>query len=341
MLGFTCVILSIIGLVASEADPQLVYQQPSYIYPGGHPVYRMPGLHYGYPVNKPIASGPEMIYAIESNPVTLKEVQMKVNPYEGCGGGATTVKIKIYNNAGSICETKAIPYPVGAKIVWKSDDQLKSCAETKFDPIQSKMYYTIEPTDNNMYYCIDAVSVILNDQQLTNYIKKTDDKWRQGTSETFVLDKFRCPTEDDRYRILEKQCYFFNKIHRDYSDTEYFCKTAFGPNVVGKLWEPKNLRINNVVGAEARKIFGRQDPYPGQNYFWIGISNNGELIYQSSGETAAWEDDMPFNFKITDLIGSRWCLTYYIGRKKWDKHFCTWSRYQSHEDQYSVCEIDN
>ena len=65
-----------IGLVASEADPQWVYQQPSYIYSGGHPVYRMAGLPYAYPKYHPvppvaqhvaqdragssIASGPEM-----------------------------------------------------------------------------------------------------------------------------------------------------------------------------------------------------------------------------------------------------------------------------------------
>ena len=57
------------GLVASEADPQWVYQQPSYIYSGGHPVYRMAGLPYAYPRPPPgaspragssIASGPEM-----------------------------------------------------------------------------------------------------------------------------------------------------------------------------------------------------------------------------------------------------------------------------------------
>ena len=71
---FTCVNLAIlvfIGLVASEADPQWVYQQPSYIYSGGHPVYRMAGLPYAYPKLWPppvaapragssIASGPEM-----------------------------------------------------------------------------------------------------------------------------------------------------------------------------------------------------------------------------------------------------------------------------------------
>jgi len=38
----------LIGLVASEAEPQLVDQQPSYIYPGGHPVYKMAGIPYVY-----------------------------------------------------------------------------------------------------------------------------------------------------------------------------------------------------------------------------------------------------------------------------------------------------
>merc|ERR1712008_355201 len=80
MLDFTCVnlaILVLIGLVASEADPQLVYQQPSYIYPGGHPVYRMAGLPYAYPIYNPaaipqeragssIASGPEMVEIIKN-----------------------------------------------------------------------------------------------------------------------------------------------------------------------------------------------------------------------------------------------------------------------------------
>ena len=52
--------MSIIGLVASEADPQLVYQQPSYVYPGGHPVYRMAGFPYAYPVYEQPAVVPKV-----------------------------------------------------------------------------------------------------------------------------------------------------------------------------------------------------------------------------------------------------------------------------------------
>merc|ERR1739838_536718 len=68
MLDFNCVnlaILAFIGLVASEADPQLVYQQPSYIYPGGHPVYRMAGFPHAYPVYEQPAVVPKVVVAQE------------------------------------------------------------------------------------------------------------------------------------------------------------------------------------------------------------------------------------------------------------------------------------
>jgi len=60
MFDFTCVnlaILVLVGLVASETDPQLVYQQPSYIYSGGHPVYKMAGIPYANPTKGPQQSG--------------------------------------------------------------------------------------------------------------------------------------------------------------------------------------------------------------------------------------------------------------------------------------------
>jgi len=62
MFDFTCVnlaILVLVGLVASETDPQLVYQQPSYIYSGGHPVYKMAGIPYAYPAYSGPPKGPQ------------------------------------------------------------------------------------------------------------------------------------------------------------------------------------------------------------------------------------------------------------------------------------------
>ena len=121
----------------------------------------------------------------------LKEVHMKVNPHTGaggCGGGATTAKVMI-NDSVSVCHTKAIQYPTGKTVIWKSDDQLKDCAQNKFNPKESKIYYTIQPTDNAMDYCIDEVALIFDDQELTKYKKETDDKWRDGVSDTFDLTK--------------------------------------------------------------------------------------------------------------------------------------------------------
>ena len=120
----------------------------------------------------------------------LKEVQMKVNSYGGCGGGTTTAKIMINDRwSRSVCHTKAIRYPTGKTAVWKSDDQLQDCAENKFNPKESKIYYTIKPTDNDMRYCIDELVVIFDDQQSTKYMKVPANNWRKGVSETFHLTK--------------------------------------------------------------------------------------------------------------------------------------------------------
>ena len=116
-----------------------------------------------------------------------------------------------------------------------------------------------------------------------------------------------------------------------YQATQEYCKTAFGSNVVGKLWEPKTLKINNLVGAEAKYIFGTY------NRFWIGISNDGKFRYQSSGETATW--DMPYfsEDQKTGNIETWFCLYYAIGSSKWwTGVFCTGSSVKL----YTVCEID-
>ena len=116
---------------------------------------------------------------------------MKVNSHTksgGCGGGATTAKVMI-NDTVSVCHTKAIQYPTGKTAVWKSDDQLKDCTEIKVDPKESKLYYTIKPTNNYTLYCIDEVAVIFDDQELTKFMKETDDGWRTGVSRRFELTK--------------------------------------------------------------------------------------------------------------------------------------------------------
>ena len=116
---------------------------------------------------------------------------MKVNPHTGdggCGGGTTTAKIMINDNVSS-CHTKAIQYPTGTTVVWKSNDQLQDCAEKEFNPKESKIYYSIKPTDNYMYYCVDELVVIFDDRQSTKYMAFPGSKWRQGEISFELTDR--------------------------------------------------------------------------------------------------------------------------------------------------------
>ena len=120
-----------------------------------------------------------------------------------------------------------------------------------------------------------------------------------------------------------------------YQATQEYCKTAFGPNVVGKLWEPKSLKINNEVGTEAKDIFGSSSS---SGSFWIGISNDGKFRYQSSGETATWGMPYANEGQKTGRIGTRYCLYYDLSYSTWmTGNYCTGSSNQI----YTVCEIDN
>ena len=108
---------------------------------------------------------------------------MKVNPHTGgggCGGDDTTVQIQI----GSSCNTTAKLYPTGTTVHWTAKDDLKNCpGDVIYDPtgLNKPVGIKILPTDKNKDYCIDEVEVVLEHQNSeVYYVKKTDDKWRQG-----------------------------------------------------------------------------------------------------------------------------------------------------------------
>ena len=87
---------------------------------------------------------------------------------------------------------------------------------------------------------------------------------------------------------LDLPDYFFDRINRDYKIAQEKCKTVFGPHFAGKMWEPQSLHINNVVSSEAKSIFGTSVDHR----FWIGITNDGNFQYESTGVPADWK--MPY-----------------------------------------------
>jgi len=110
----------------------------------------------------------------------IREVHMAINEYTGkggCGGDDTTVAIQINDK----CTTKAKLYPVGTTVQWKSEEDLNDCATNNvFDPKKSSLNFHIKPTDKEKWYCVDRVTVVLDDQKSTKYTKETDDDWRQN-----------------------------------------------------------------------------------------------------------------------------------------------------------------
>merc|ERR1711862_846955 len=148
-------------------------------------------------------------------------------------------------------------------------EEIQASLEEQFDNQKIRLNETLMEFGNEIENVKEEVS------ELSGQMKKT---------------LYRCPTEKNGYKLLAYQCYFFEKVNRDYGVTQEKCKSAFGPNVIGKMWEPKSLLINNVVGNEARSYFGQANG----DRFWIGITNDGLFRYQSNRESATWNSVMPF-----------------------------------------------
>ena len=112
------------------------------------------------------------------------------------------------------------------------------------------------------------------------------------------------------------------------TDTLETCKSAFGPKIQGKMVEPKNPYTNRLIFEEAKSIFGFHFHY------WIGITNGGDLKYQSDGSSVTWS-----NFHTghkRDSFDSYHCVyVYSAAAGKWYSHTpCT-----RNSNIYTVCEV--
>ena len=113
-------------------------------------------------------------------------------------------------------------------------------------------------------------------------------------------------------------------------DTLEKCKSSFGPRVQGKMVEPKNLQINDLILEEAKSFFPS-----GENFrYWIGITNGGDFKYQSDGSSVTWEMDFYAGHK-RDSFSSTLCIYMYSKRDAWLSHgTCTRT-----DIFYTVCEM--
>ena len=126
------------------------------------------------------------------------------------------------------------------------------------------------------------------------------------------------------YIEKEGHCYFFNGIGCDINDARDACKTIFGNNQEGKLYEPMTSRIYDMVsGAVSSKT---------SYNVWIGAhdaTNEGQFTYFSGGplQYTNWYVDEPNDYGSGDD-----CVEIYTN------HAGQWNDDECNKLQPSICE---
>lgn len=77
-----------------------------------------------------------------------------------------------------------------------------------------------------------------------------------------ILDKPKdeeelyCPVSTNQfYKVIDGTCFYFETAKLDYDEAKQNCKGKFGPEK-GRLFEPKNVQINQVVWKQGNEFKG-------------------------------------------------------------------------------------
>ena len=124
----------------------------------------------------------------------------------------------------------------------------------------------------------------------------------------------KCPTENTNYRLISGRCYYLDLDKMTYEEAKNLCVVKF---VGGKLFEPENLSINNLVINSFKDV--------NMDFIWIGISeknSENNFHYDSSGVKIS------FNPPWCSGCGNRYlnsCVYIYIDGEWFDRD-CSYKR---------------
>ena len=142
------------------------------------------------------------------------------------------------------------------------------------------------------------------------------------------LDECKCLKLGDTYTFILGKCYYVEISLLNYYDAIVNCQNQFGYNHSGKLFEPSDLAINNLVTNYAYGIRN--------NRFWLGINEivdiEGTFQYATGGNLVFtnWEVGQPDNVPGNDCVQSMPISEPWKG--KWDDYSCDTKR-------SSICEM--
>ena len=133
-----------------------------------------------------------------------------------------------------------------------------------------------------------------------------------------------CPTENENYKLIQGNCYFFEKSKQDFADAQENCKDKFTPDS-GKLIEPTTIESYIEIHATAKAVFG-------SGWLLTGFkkaNNNGKVEYSSTGvesQIQPWD--------VNDIDGNN---KPYLSVQLNDNSFWM-DRGETWTGGYSVCE---
>jgi len=153
--------------------------------------------------------------------------------------------------------------------------------------------------------------------------------------------KYKCPEKDKKnYKIIDKQCYFFNINRQKFGDAALKCKQVFNNDTKGRIFEPRTIERNDKV-LEATKEFT-----DGKSFnFWLGITDEdeeGKFKYQSDDKFVDenfgnGKPAMPWfaDGRIKEPNGGKGanCVYAFSKNNRWFDFRCARSRV------YSICEL--
>ena len=79
-----------------------------------------------------------------------------------------------------------------------------------------------------------------------------------------------CPIKEQGYSYIFEKCYFFNSVKMKWDSAQDNCTDRFS-NATGKLFEPQNKEISELVRQKQLKYMNSYNSDPDQ-HTWIGIT---------------------------------------------------------------------
>ena len=124
-------------------------------------------------------------------------------------------------------------------------------------------------------------------------------------------------------QVIDRTCFYFERRKLNYHEAQANCRTKFGQKHTGRLFEPRNFNVNNIIFDEAQSILKNQNPY------WIGLTDlgrGGGFKYASNGQIP----ELLFRLNGGDVDeDNEHCIKLFGG--KWHDELC-------HYVYSSICE---